>query len=112
MDTFNPSQMPPLQNQEAPNGSSIGPLVAVIIILVLIVVGGLYFLKERSEQQIYTPTQTEEQVQEDPVVESFSEQSYSDDLGSIERDLNNTDINSVDQGSTQIEAEIEGQIAQ
>jgi hypothetical protein len=112
MDTFNPSQMPPLPNQDTEKKSSVGPLIAVIIILVLIIVGGLYFLKERAAQQIYVPTQTEQQSQEDAMVESFNQQSDSDELDSIESDLNNTDIDNADQGSMEIEAEIEAQANQ
>lgn len=99
MDTFNPNQMPLTQNMDK---KSKGPLVAVIIILVLIIVGGLYFLKERSAQEVFIPTETE-----DSVVESLNQQSSSDELESIEADLNATDLENLDQGAAAIEAELQ-----
>ncbi|MEK7117048.1 MAG: hypothetical protein AAB837_02700 [Patescibacteria group bacterium] len=100
MDTFNPNQMPPMPNQA--EKKSIGPLIAVIIILTLIVVAGLYFLKTRSDQNIYTPTETG-----DNITTSLNQQSASDNLNSIEADLNATDLNNLDQGAAAIEAELQ-----
>jgi hypothetical protein len=100
MDTFNPNQMPPIQGDM--NNKSAGPLVAVIIILALIIIGGLYFLKERSSQNTYVPSQTG-----DTVTQSLNTQSGSDDLKSIEADLNATDINNLDQGAAAIEATLQ-----
>ena len=51
MDTFNPNQMPPMQSQPEKK-SSIGPLFAVIVILALIIIGGLYFF-QRSSQKVF-----------------------------------------------------------
>jgi uncharacterized protein HemX len=101
MDNFNPNQMPPIQNQ--PEKKSMGPLVAVIVILALIIIGGLYFLKQRSNQQVYVPV---EQEQKDAVTESLNQQGSSDELNSIESDLNTTNVDSLDQGATVIEAEL------
>lgn len=102
MDTFNPNQMPPMQAE--PPKSSSGPLIAVIIILALIVVGGLYFLKQRTSRETYNPPQ---QVMGDPIVESLSQQSGSDDLGSIEADLNATNLDNIDQGAAAIDTELQ-----
>ncbi|KKQ77716.1 MAG: hypothetical protein A2644_03395 [Candidatus Zambryskibacteria bacterium RIFCSPHIGHO2_01_FULL_39_63] len=103
MDTFNPNQMPPMQSmQSEPNKKSAGPLIAVIIILALIIIGGLYFLKERSSQEVYIPTTTS-----DSITDSLNEQSDSDDLNSIEADLNATNLDNLDQGAAAIEAELQ-----
>jgi hypothetical protein len=104
MDTFNPNQMPPMPPVE--NKKSIAPLISVIVILVLIIVGGLYFLKERSNQQVYTPVQ-ETAPQGDSVTASLKQQSSSDDLNSIESDLNATNLNNLDQGAAAIQAELQ-----
>lgn len=98
MDTFNPNQMPLTQNMDK---KSKGPLVAVIIILVLIVVGGLYFLRQRANQEVFIPVESG-----DSVVESLNQQSSSDELESIEADLNATDLENLDQGAAAIEAEL------
>jgi len=101
MDTFNPNQMPPQFAVE--KKSSVGPLIAVIIILALIVIGGLYFLNERASQTPYVPP-TE---QSDAVTESLNQQGESDELNSIESDLNATDLDSIDEGAAEIEAELQ-----
>jgi hypothetical protein len=100
MDTFNPNQMPPMQTQT--EKKSVGPLIAVIVILALIIIGGLYFLKERSSQEVYVPTE-----QNDAVTESLNQQSTSDDLNSIEADLNATNLDSLDQGAAAVEAQLQ-----
>lgn len=103
MDTFNPNQMPPMQSSDT-NNKSIGPLIAVVIILALIIVGGLYFLKERSSQQPYIPPAA---PAGDSITESLNQQSSTDDLSSIEADLNATDLDNLDQGAAVIEAELQ-----
>jgi len=100
MDTFNPNQMPPMGG-EAPK-KSIGPLIAVIIILALIIIGSLYFLKERASKNSYVPM-TE---QEDNITASLKQQSATDDLNSIEADLNAENFNNLDQGAAAIQAEL------
>ncbi len=100
MDTFNLNQMPPMPSQM--EKKSVGPLIAVIVILALIIIGGLYFLKERSSQPIYTPTPAG-----DGITESLNTQSTSDELNSIEADLNAIDLNNLDQGAAAVEAELQ-----
>ncbi len=101
MDTFNPNQMPPMPGQMEKR--SMGPLIAVIIILALIIIGGLYFLKTRSFQTPYVPpVQTG-----DGITESLNTQSGSDELNSIEADLNATDLNNLDQGAAAVEAQLQ-----
>jgi cytoskeletal protein RodZ len=102
MDTFNPGQMPPIGTQN--DKKSFGPLIAVIIILALIIIGGLYFLKTRSTQQnTYVPVQNQT---EDNITASLKQQGSSDDLNSIESDLKATDVNSLDQGAAVIDAQL------
>jgi hypothetical protein len=97
MDNFNPNQMPPVMGE--PHKKSMGPLLAVIIILALIIVGGLYLLKKQTGDT-YSPNQS------DAVVDSLSTQNESDDLDSIEADLNATIIDNLDQGASVIEADL------
>mgnify|MGYP001570169639 CR=1 FL=1 len=99
MDTFNPNQMPPMPGLE--EKKSKGSLIAVILILVLIIIGGLYFLKQRVSQPVYAP------VTGDSVTESLNTQSSSDEVSAIETDLKATDIDSIDQGAAAVEAELQ-----
>lgn len=98
---MNPNQMPPMQtNMET--DSSKGPLIAVIIILALIIIGGLYFLKERNSQITEMPVVP----QRDQMAESLKVQGTSDDISSIEADLNSTNIDNLDQGAAVLEAQL------
>lgn len=101
MDTFNPNQMPPMPGQT--EKKSAGPLIAVIVILALIIIGGLYFLKERSSQPVYVPTTQSG----DSVTAALNQQSGSDNLNSIQSDLNNTDVNNLDQGASTVESQLQ-----
>lgn len=67
MDTLNPNQMPPLQMYGGPEKKPVGPIIAVVVILALIVIGGLYFLKERSSQRVYIPVEQEQSDISDPL---------------------------------------------
>ena len=67
------------------NGSA-GPVIAVIIILALALLGGLYFWKERGGSNMAS----------DEAVESIEKQSDSDDAASIEADLDATDVDNLD----------------
>jgi len=100
MDTFNPNQMPPMPSES--EKKSVGPLVAVIIILALIVVGGLYFLKQRSSQNTYVPPAETG----DAVTASLRQQGSSDDLNTIEADLNATDLDNLDADLVNIDKEL------
>lgn len=103
MENFNMNQMPPMQNQV--EKKSMGPLIAVVLILALIIIGGLYFLKMRSSERYIAPPTTTNQT--DSVADSLSQQGSSDDLDSIEADLNATNLDNLDQGAAVIEAQLQ-----
>lgn len=109
MDTFNPNQMPGVGMQNMPEKKSMGPLVAVIIILALIIIGGLYFLKTRSSKTPYVPVVQNENaaIATDSITDSLKAQGTSDSLKSIESDLRATDLNSLNQGAAAIGAQLQ-----
>lgn len=95
--------MPPLPPTfNSGQKKSHGPLIAVIVILLLIVIGGLYFLGQRMNGDYGVPAQTDDQI-----TAGLQQQSASDDLNSIEADLNATNIDNLDQGAAVIEAELQ-----
>lgn len=73
---------------EPNNENSVGPVVAIIIVLAMIILGGLYFWGERTKDMNSAETTAEV----DEITASISSQSSSDDLTSIEEDLNNTNV--------------------
>ncbi len=72
------------------SGGSAGPVIGVIVILAIVVLGGLYFWGQRSNDALLDDAAVDE------VVESIGEQSEADDTSSIEADLDATDVENVD----------------
>ncbi len=78
---------------------SIGPVIGLIIIIILIALGSVYFLGQRSLDGD-TDTQTQE----------IQEQSSSYEISAIEEDLEDTDMESLDQELAEIEAELDAEL--
>lgn len=81
--------MPPIDNNQNPENST-GPVIAIIIVLAVIILGGLYFWGERTNMNSYDTSLTTEES-----MDSITTQSSSDDLDSIESDLNETNIEDI-----------------
>lgn len=105
MDQVNQNQMPPASPYQPiePHKKSYGALIAVIVILLVIVVGGLYFLGQRMNQTPYNLPEDNS----DQVTASLRNQSKSDDLQSIQADLDNTNLDDLDQGAAALEADMQ-----
>ncbi|MBX4189563.1 hypothetical protein KW785_03155 [Candidatus Parcubacteria bacterium] len=69
------------------NESSVGPVIATIIILAVIVLGGLYFWGQRADNNV--PATSAD-------LNSINTQSNSDDSASIQADLENTNTEDLD----------------
>lgn len=76
------------------NQNSVGPTVAIIIVLAMVILGGIYFWGERSAtlKEAYTSGNAEE------VARQIETQSISSDTDSIENDLEDTEIEDLDSG--------------
>ncbi len=68
-----------------------GMVVALIVILALVVLGGPYFWGQRA-----STTETPAPVVEDQATASIKAQGTGDDTSSLEDDLNSTDIDTLD----------------
>lgn len=81
----------------APKESSVGPITGVIIILVVILIGGLYFWMKRTPA---APAAPEAPVVQDTATNNMMNQikqtSPSDDTSAIMNDLTNTQVDSLD----------------
>ncbi len=87
--------------------STIGPLVGSIIVILIIILGGLYFfstLISYKKEAVQTELLIEEQKQTIEI-EQTAKQSESVDVNSIKSDLKSTDIDTLDAGLEQIEKE-------
>ena len=91
--------MEPNQNNQPVqlnNENSIGPVIAIIIVLLMVILGGVYFWGERNNS--VQPASQEVVVNEanvDAVSGKIMQQSTSDESASIEADLNGTDVDNL-----------------
>ena len=72
----------------SPSDGSFGPVVGLIIILVVIILGALYFWGQRTNETT--------DIYGNPVNSEETTDSSSDSLNTIEVDLNNTDTEGLD----------------
>jgi len=70
--------------EEGTSGSS-GPIIAAIVILAIVILGGLYFWNQRASEDLLT----------NEAVENINMQSESDETSLIEADLEATEIESL-----------------
>ncbi len=83
------------------NKSSIGSIIGTIIIIAVIILGGLYFWGKRIEenklkQQLISDSMENTQVQETDPDANINKTGSSDDLNSIDADLNSTNLDNLD----------------
>ncbi len=87
---------------EQPEKSSIGSIIGTIIIIAVIILAGLYFWGKRIEESKAKEKLLQEAAQQTPQNTEPTEAmkikavSGSDDLNSIEADLNNTKLDGLD----------------
>lgn len=70
--------------------SSTGPAIGIILIIAIIVIGGLYFWSQREKNN-----SVENGTQQDQTTQELQKQSSSDDVNSIEADLQATNLNNL-----------------
>lgn len=81
---------------ETQNKSSIGGIIGIIIIIAVIILGGLYFWGKRIEEAKIKEDLVSGNIEDDSLVNEAAvirSVNSSDDLNSIEADLNNTNLN-------------------
>lgn len=103
---MNPENNNPMQPVPVVEERAIGPAIGVIIIILVLVLGGLYFWGERMNKntQMQNP-QIEEMASPDTQTMELEQQSSSDDINSIDADLRATDVNSLGNETTDMNAE-------
>jgi predicted histidine transporter YuiF (NhaC family) len=109
MEGESPKINTPIQDMvsKATTDSTVGPMIASIVIIIIMIVGGLYFfgtLISYKKEQIKAEQFIENQ-QESTQVEQAAKQSPSDDVTSIETDIKATNIDDLDKGLDQIDKE-------
>jgi len=107
-----PPQFTPPPVTSAPQRHSTGALVGSLVVIVLIILAGFYFWGERvSKQDMYKETGDISETQneaaaEAATIEKITTQSSSDDISSIEADLNSTTFSDFDTEFEKIDTEL------
>lgn len=96
---------------EPKKASSIGPIVGILIIVIILLVGGLYFWGEQRDKESAMEAARQEAAQienaPDSKVDRLNAQGSSDSASSIESDLSATDLNNLDEGTAAAEGEFQ-----
>lgn len=101
--------------QNERGGSSKGPLIGSIIIIVLLVIAGIYVFTTRPEQPAgETGELAPEEILEkpDPTLEELETQGSSDNIDAIEKDVEKTSLEDLDAELQAIEAELDEFLAE
>ncbi len=115
METNQPQENTPIEQSAnqvifTPEKKSHGPLVGLSIIVILIVLGGIYFLKEKADYgDTYLYDDTAYQYQNSEDLQKIESQSSSDEISAIESDLQATNVDGIDSGFGNIESEFQAQ---
>ena len=101
----NTENQAPMPEKNAPKDGGIGPTLSIILIIILIALGGLYYFTQGIEEYNdgYTDENTEQAVQE------LQTQGTSDEVAEIEADLEATDFSEIDAMMLELEAELNAQ---
>ena len=81
-----------------------GPIIGVAIIVIVLILGGLYFWSTQLSKEEMTAEEIT--AQEDPALIELQKQSDSDEIADIEADLDATDLEGLDAELEQIEQEL------
>lgn len=87
--------------------SSMGPIIGAIIIILILIIGGLYFWGQNLvDKEGVTDEDAEEILEDDEVSEELSQQSSSDEVEDIEADLEASSFEDIDSDLENIEDEL------
>lgn len=89
-----------MENQDSDIGQkSNGALVGVVIIVIILIISGIYLLKMRIDETKKLESMAAQQQQQEAANNAANSLSASDEMTSIESDLNtNSSVDGIDQG--------------
>jgi uncharacterized protein HemX len=97
---------------EKGGGASKGPLIGTVIVVLLLIAGGVFFLANRIQEAKEAKTDNTEEtatstaLEPDTATLKLQEQGTTDDLSSIEKDATDTDLNNLDKELGTIDTEL------
>lgn len=88
-------------------GSQAGPVIGSIIVIIVLVLGGLYFIGQKvTKEGVFEPGPEEILNAPDLTLETLKEQGTSDEVSAIEEDLDATMLEDLDAELQDIESEL------
>lgn len=103
-DDASSDDVPNTLRRETASVKSVGPLIGTIIIVIVLLIGGFYFLNtkvDELEDSELLPT-LQSGGETEAVVNQLESQGTSDEIGAIEEDLSATDLEGLDTELDQI----------
>lgn len=98
-----------LGNSKKENGGEVGPILGIIIVLIVLVSGALYFFFQKIEKiRENGPAESAREILEekDSITENLKSQSKSDSISAIKKDIEETNLNNIEEGIEHIEKEL------
>ncbi len=89
----------PMPEEKKPVGS----IISIIIIVLVLVLGAYYFLRQVPVEEGLEALLTPAEVQNDTAISALSTQGASTELADIQKDLDATDFSNLDAGLSDIE---------
>lgn len=97
-------EVPNTMQNDTPEKSTSGPIIGVTIIVILLIIGGVYFWYtaiEQDKEKNKLPT-IQSGGETDAIVNKLESQGTSDKITDIETDLKSTDLKNLDSGFSDI----------
>lgn len=91
---------------QTPGAKPVGPVIGVIIIVLVLTLGGLYFYGDQLNRKNGVMTPEEIRNASDASVTNLGQQGTSDETAAIEADLNATDLNNLDKELQDMEGQL------
>lgn len=78
---------------------SVGPIIGIVIIIIILIIGALYFWGQRitGDKMMPASENTSQAIEQDQMTSSLQNVGTSDEIDSIVNDLNATNLDSIDQ---------------
>lgn len=84
-----------------------GPLIGIIIIVLILVLGGIYYAGKTEAPEAEGPSAADILDESDPLSEELQDVGTSDEIADIESDLLDTNLQNIDAELGDIEAELQ-----
>ena len=93
--------------EEKTGGRQVGPIVGIVIVVLVLVLGSLYFVGKEANDRANAIDASEILAEPDGALQGLQTQGTSDEIDVIEEDLNSTLLEDLDAELNSVESELE-----